>query len=406
MKKGMMTLIIFIIVMFSLFGCSIQDKNHGFNESKTETDELKDKNKIITALNNKHNQYNAYRICEENENAIQQLNLEGKPVHTFEITKGQKDITLLKIAYVTNEEILYILDKDDKFELWTIPLIQNSNKDEVQTEKKKLIFRTIDIIDVLYADTNYIAYKENLNYAEFNRTQQKKILINADSKKSSYCQPNSFNIRVVQSGNINDDGMILLAKNMGKNQYPKNIYVHKVGTEKVDKIVDTYTSKNCIINIVSFDDKIYYTGLIKNWRNEKQSWDIWCYDYKANRNYCVVQEKHIKDMVSFSRINALFINGNKIWVEIENEKCKFLYYPIVSGKNQQESTIEKATKLNQYIRSLKNRSMDITVLNINNNKCIIMESNASNFRFYSYDIKNEKECWKFDEDSTKNREYL
>ena len=98
-----MTLIIFIIVMFSLFGCSIQDKNHGFNESKTETDELKDKNKIITALNNKHNQYNAYRICEENENAIQQLNLEGKPVHTFEITKGQKDITLLKIAYVTNE---------------------------------------------------------------------------------------------------------------------------------------------------------------------------------------------------------------------------------------------------------------------------------------------------------------
>lgn len=406
MEKRMMTLIMLAIVMFSLFGCGIQDKNHGFDELKTETDESKEKNKIITALNNKHNQYNAYRICEENENAIQQLNLEGKPVHTFEITKGQKGITLLKIAYVTNEEIIYILDKDDKFELWTIPLIQNNNKDEVQTEKKKLIFCTIGIIDVLYADTDYLAYKENLNYAEFDRTQQNKILINVDSKKSSYCQPDNFNIQVVQSGNRNVDGMILLAKNVGKNQYPKNIYVHQVGSGKVDKIADTYTSKNCTINIVSFDDKICYTGLIKNWRNEKQSWDIWCYDCKANRNYCIVQEKHIKDMVSFSRIDALFINSNEIWIEIGNEKCKFLYYPLVSDENQLESTIEKATKLNQYMYSFKNRSMDITVLNINNNQCIIMESNASNFKFYCYDIKNEKECWKIDGDSTKNRVYL
>lgn len=291
MEKRMITLIVLIIVMFSSFGCGIQDKNHGFDELKTETDESKEKNKIVTAINNKHNQYNAYRICEENENAIQQLNLEGKPVHTFEIAKGQKGITLLKIAYVTNEEIIYILDNDDKFELWTIPLIQNNNKDEVQTEKKKLIFRTIDAIDVLYADTDYIAYKENWNYAEFDRTQQKKILINADSKKSSYCQPNNFNIQVVQSGNRNVDGMILLAKNVGKDQYPRNIYVHKVGSEKVDKISGTYTSKNCIINIVSLDDKIYYTGLIKNWRDEKQSGDIWCYDCKENRNYCIVQKK-------------------------------------------------------------------------------------------------------------------
>lgn len=393
MKKKMMTRIMLIIVMFSLCGCSIQDKNHGFDELK-KTDESKEKNKIITALNYKHNQYNAYCICEENENAIQQLNLEGKPIHTFEITKGQKGMTLLKIAYVTNEEIIYILDKDDKCELWTIPLIQNNNKDEVQVEKNKLIFRTTDIIDVLYADTDYIAYKENLNYAEFERTQQKKILINADSKKSSYCQPNNFNIQVVQSGNKNADGMILLAKNVGKNQYPLNIYVHKVGSGKVDKIAVTYTSKNRTITLASLNDKVYYTGLIKNWRNEKQSWDIWCYDCNTNRSHCIVPEKYIKDKVSFSRIDTLFINSNEIWIETENKKCKFLFSPLVSDENQSEFTIEKATKLNQYIYSFKNRSMDITVLSINNNRCVIMESNASNFKFYCYDIKNGIECWK------------
>lgn len=398
----MMALIMLIIVILSLYGCGIQDENHWHDESRTEMAELKEKNKIITSLNNKHNQYNAYRISEENENAIQQLSLEGEPIDIFEVTNGQKSITLLEIAYVTNEEIIYILDKDDRFELWTIPLMQNNNKDEVQAEKKELIFCTTDIIDVLYADTDYIAYKKNLNYVEFNRTKQKNILINVDSKNCSYCQPNNFNIRVVQSGNRNvDGGMILLAKNVGKNQYPQNIYVHKVGSQKVDKIADTYTSKECTINIVSYDNKIYYTGLIKNWRNESQSWDIWCYDCKANKNYCIVQEKHIKDMVPFSRIDALFINSNEIWIQIEKEKCKFLYYSLVPDENQLESTVEKATNLNKYIYSLKNKSMDITVLNVDNNQCIIMESNASNFKFYCYDIKNEKECWKIDGDSIK-----
>lgn len=350
MEKRMTTLVMLIVITFSLFGCGIQGRNQGLDKLKTETDESKDKNNSITALTYKHNQYNAYRICEENENAIQQLNLEGKLVQTFEIMKGQKAETLQEIAYVTNEEIIYILDIDDKFELWAIPLIQNNNQDEVQTEKKKLIFRATDVIEVLYADTDYIAYQEShLKYKEFDRTQQKKISINVDSKKSSYCQPNNFNIQIAQSGDTNIDGMILLAKNTGKNHYPENIYVHKVGSGKVDKIAKTYISKNFTINIVSFDDKIYYTGLIKNWRNEKQSWDIWCYDCKENRNHRIVQEKNINDVVSFSWVEALFIDSNKIWIEIENEKCKFLYCPLVLDKNQLESAIKEATKLNQYI---------------------------------------------------------
>lgn len=401
MGKRTVKLIMLIIVMFSLLGCDIQDQNLELGKSKIETNEVKENNKIITTLNNKYNQYNAYRICEENEDAIQQLDLEGNPVRTFEITKGQKGVTLLKIAYVTNEEILYVLDRDDTVELWTIPLIQNSNQDEVQTEKKKLIFRTIDVIEVLYADANYIAYKENLNYAEFDRTQQKTILINVDSKKSSYCQPDNFNIHDARSCNGNVDGVILMAKNVGKNQYPKNIYVHKVGSGKVDKIADTYTSKNNTIDMVIMNDKIYYTGLIKSWRNEKQLWDIWCYDCKENKGYCIVQEKRIKDMVSFSQIDALFINNDEIWIETENEKQKFLYCPLVSDDKKLDFSIKKATKLNRYIYSLQSSSVDIIVMNIHNNQCIIMESNASGFKYYCYDMKSEKECWELEGESIK-----
>ena len=75
------------------------------------------------------------------------------------------------------------------------------------------------------------------------------------------------------------------------------------------------------------------------------------------------------------------------------------------NKNKKVSNFRKKLKILYKIINTNNGNKLIEY-NINNNKCIIMESSASNFRFYCYDIKNEKECWKFDEDSTKNREYL
>ena len=358
MCKGKVTLIMLVMAMISLCGCYKKDENRTFDEIKRETGSSNEKNEIITALNNKHNQYNAYCICEENEYAIQQLTLAGQTVNTFEVTKKEKGIALLEIAYVTDEEILYILDKDDKCELWSIPLVHHNNKEHVQTQKKKLLFRTTNLMNVLYADAEYIAYKENLHYAEYDRIHQKKVLINEKKKKDSYSQPDSFIINNMELGNRNVDGMILLAKNVGENQYPKNIYVHKVGSGKVKKIANTYISKNWTIELIYSDNMIYYTGLKKDWRNEEQSWQIWCYDCKSNSNNCIIEENQLKDTVSFSKIDALFLNYNELWIEIENEKCSFLYYPFVSHKKQSESVIKKATKLNQYIYSLNNENMD------------------------------------------------
>lgn len=396
MCKGKVTLIMLVMAMISLCGCYKKDENRTFDEIKRETGSSNEKNEIITALNNKHNQYNAYCICEENEYAIQQLTLAGQTVNTFEVTKKEKGIALLEIAYVTDEEILYILDKDDKCELWSIPLVHHNNKEHVQTQKKKLLFRTTNLMNVLYADAEYIACKENLHYAEYDRIHQKKVLINEKKKKDSYSQPDSFIINNMELGNRNVDGMILLAKNVGENQYPKNIYVHKVGSGKVKKIANTYISKNWTIELVYSDNMIYYTGLKKDWRNEEQSWQIWCYDCKSNSNNCIIEENQLKDTVSFSKIDALFLNYNELWIEIENEKCGFLYYPFVSHKKQSESVIKKATKLNQYIYSLNNENKDISVLNIGDNQCIIEESNASDSKIHCYDIKNARECWLFD----------
>lgn len=145
--------------------------------------------------------------------------MEGK----YDEKKGND---LLEIACVTNEEILYLLDSGDQVELWSIPLTQKDSTDEVQIEEKKFIFHTQNMIDILYTDKDYIAYKELSAYTEFDRTKQKKMVINADHKET----------------------------------------------------------------------KIYYTGLINNWRNEKQSWDIWCYDCTANKSYCMVPENESADL--------------------------------------------------------------------------------------------------------------
>lgn len=79
----------------------------------------------------------------------------------------------------------------------------------------------------------------------------------------------------------------------------------------------------------------------KDWRNEAQLWDIWCYDCKSNSNYYIIEEKQLKETVLFSRIAALFLNHNELWIEIENEECSFLYYPFLSLEKQSESKIKK-----------------------------------------------------------------
>lgn len=343
-----------------------------------------------------HNKYNAYRICEEDEYAIQQLTLTGEVVNTYELMKKEKGVTLLGVAYVTDEEILYILDKDNKCELWEVPLVHYNNKEYVQTAKKRLLFRTSNIIKVLYADAKYIAYKEGLHYNEYNRIHQRNILINDERKKEFYSQPDSFVIHNTELGDRNVNGIVLLSKNVGVNQYPENIYVHKVGSGKVKKIADTYTSIKWSIVLFCSDNRIYYTGLKKDWRT-KQSWDVWCYDCKTNSNYCIIEEKQMEDIASFSTINALFLNQNELWIEIENKKCKFMYCSIASLEKESEFVIKKPTKLNQYMYSLYNENKDIFTVRIGNNQCLVEEICENYSKLRCYDIKGESECWLFEQ---------
>lgn len=141
---------------------------------------------------------------------------------------------------------MYLLDSGEQVELWSIPLTQKDSTDEVQVEEKKFIFHTQNMIDILYTDRDYIAYKELSVYKEFDRTKQKKMVINADHKETSYCQPDDFNIQAAQSENRDDDGTILLAKNVGEDQYPQNIYVHKVSSGKANESYG-FIFRNCRI---------------------------------------------------------------------------------------------------------------------------------------------------------------
>ncbi len=395
MRKENALLIMVVMLMISLCGCGIKDENHVFNEKK-EIASSSEENEIITALSNMHNHYNAYRTCED-EHAIQQLTLTGQVVNTYELIQKDKKITLLGVAYVTEEEIFYLLDKDNQCELWGIPLGHNNNKEYVQTEKKKLLFRTSNIVEILYADAEYIAYKEGLHYKEYDRVHQRNIVINHKRNKDLYSQPDSFVIHNAGSGNRNVNEMILLSKYMGANQYSQNIYVHKVGTGKVKKIANTYTSKNCSIILACSDNKIYYTGLNEDWRSNAQSWDVWCYHCKTHRNYRVIREKQLEDITSFSEIVALYLNQNELWIEMENEKNRYLYCSFTSCGKQSEYEVKKPTQLNQYRYSIYNENKDILTVRIENNQCIIEEICANCSKFHCFNIKGASESWTFEQ---------
>ncbi len=337
MEKRMITLIMLIVIMFSLFGCDIQDKNRSFDKLKTETDESKEKNKIITALNNKHNQYNAYRICEENENTIQQLNLEGKLIHTFEIAKGQKGITLLKIAYVTNEEIIYILDKDDKFELWTIPLIQNNNKDEVQTEKKKLIFRTIDTIDVLYADTNYIAYIENWNYEEFDHLKLLRTdTLNTDTEEDSVViykndrngnQLATVNRYDIPSGK-KDSTYVDIDVTLGDNRLNENVVNHY---NALNQLTQTLT-KNHKVSF-AYDAEGLRTSKTVNGEKMVFVWD---------------GDQLVMELSESGKVQKRYVRGNDLVYADKGDNTEKQYYATDSHGNVVQLTDENGKVIKTY----------------------------------------------------------
>ena len=390
MSKVKKYLIMLVIATITLCSCSTKDENHVLNENKIAI--LNEKKEIITALNNMHNQYNAYRICEEDEYVVQQLTLKGEIEKTYKLMSKDKKITMLGVAYVTDKEIFYILDKNCKCELWVIPLEHYNDKEYVQTTKKRLLFRTSNAVKVLYADDNYIAYKEGWRYKEYNRKLQKKISINDERKKESYSQPDSFIIHSTELDDKNVNGMVVLSKNTGVDNYPKNIYLHKVGSGKVKKIADTATSIKWSIVLFCSDNRIYYTG-IKKERINTQSWDIWCYDFETNSNYCLLEEKQLKDAASFSEITGIFLNKNELWIETDNEKCKFMYFPIELNEKQLEATIRKSIELNKHVYSLYNQNKDLIIVRIGEDQCL-MEQLCENFvRIRCFDINEEKEIW-------------
>ena len=390
MSKVKKYLIMLVIVTITLCSCSMKDENYVLNENKIAV--LNEKKEIITALNNMHNQYNAYRICEEDEYVVQQLTLKGEIEKTYKLMSKDKKITMLGVAYVTDKEIFYILDKNCKCELWVIPLEHYNDKEYVQTTKKRLLFRTSNAVKVLYADDNYIAYKEGWRYKEYNRKLQKKISINDERKKESYSQPDSFIIHSTELDDKNVNGMVVLSKNTGVDNYPKNIYLHKVGSGKVKKIADTATSIKWSIVLFCSDNRIYYTG-IKKERINTQSWDIWCYDFGTNSNFCLLEEKQLKDAASFSEITGIFLNKNELWIETDNEKCKFMYFPIELNEKQLEATIRKSIELNKHVYSLYNQNKDLIIVRIGEDQCL-MEQLCENFvRIRCFDINEEKEIW-------------
>ena len=79
--------------------------------------------------------------------------------------------------------------------------------------------------------------------------------------------------------------------------------------------------------------------------------------------------------------------------ETDNEKCKFMYFPIELNEKQLEASIRKSIELNKHVYSLYNQNKDLIIVRIGEDQCL-MEQLCENFvRIRCFDINEEKEIW-------------
>ena len=105
------------------------------------------------------------------------------------------------------------------------------------------------------------------------------------------------------------------------------------------------------------------------------------------------EEKQLKDAASFSEITGIFLNKNELWIETDNEKCKFMYFPIELNEKQIRSFNQKCMELNKYMYSLYNENKDLIIVRIGEDQCLIEQLCENFVRIRCFDINEGNEIW-------------
>ncbi len=345
---------------------------------------------------------------------LEQRTLEGKLVQTFSLPGvtfqgmyyDEDCDEWVEVEAVAEDEIIYKIDRsldedwtaseEVPMELWSVPLKQDEDGECLDADKaEKVLALECSDLDVCYADTEYIAmqvHEGGESYREFNRKEKKYVNAGFQGK-------NAVAHTLWYYGGKTNYNQVLLTKE--KKGYSTGIYLHTVGSGKVEQITDRFRQylfddwQMWNLYMDTENQKIYYSPLSdrRDGTGRDVQYDIVSYDLQTKEETKVLEESQWKkkisdgekDQYALTQINAdsetLYLVLSEKDFADEGSPLKVLSY----GK---EDGIKEEKKLNEWLQ--EKEVYDVTFYL---GRCYYDTSNMASsdkIRHYVYDFKTQE----------------
>ncbi len=254
------------------------------------------------------------------DNKLGQRTLEGKKLQTFFVPGLKSKYDDWCIEAVTDHEILYTVDASEKpSELWSVPLEDTDGKESLAPERAQKILEG-ENINVIYADSDYIACRsDESGYFDYDREEKKKTAVDMADSGQVYDKTDEY---VITQGMGTSDTILLSKRVFEEGGYElRDLYVHKVGSGKVKKIhdvVEDVEEVDLINDYVYFDNRIFY-NIDK---------EVWCYDVEREEKRLLLTE----DMLSSfwqggpeECIDKIHVDSTKLYIEAYTPDVKKIF---------------------------------------------------------------------------------
>lgn len=339
---------------------------------------------------NRESKYDRYPYCNEDNyyrfegTELVQGRLDGTVIKKYPV-KGVENVGIWR---VNDKEILYVDDRGEQYELWSIPLKKDADGAVPQVdEAEKILTDENDIVDV-YANDDYIVYMSDRwfgIYNEYDRGQKKRIPVDRAGKRT-FVTYTGENILSVIGG-----GYILLGEafessdqNFDDGETSKGVYIHKIGSGRVAKIGDGdwfLSNVGYVAGARTSGEKFFFGGVGKKVDVSKDEYDyddedsknVWVYDVSTGKKERYISEEQFMQCIKESKIpfdeelnslilQQIYIDSGKLYVMCSTNSDFF----IVSRELEGDSKLQCDEKLYKFL----NEEIDLSRYRISKTEII------------------------------------
>ncbi|MCH5265530.1 MAG: hypothetical protein J1F02_06500 [Lachnospiraceae bacterium] len=434
MKKRnyILSILLCISIITGLAGCGLKNNagntsasGAGMDGSDSVTGSGVGEGKAAGTGTNQYRYCNDYHLYTQNgKGNLEQRTLAGEKIEEFACgISGADSYWERVLMYVDNQEIFYIIRNQDEDgnpdELWSVPLEKDSHRPLMKNAEKVLEAEKGMSLDYLYADSSYIAYCD-LNYAftEYDRVKKKEIAVDKktteeENEREWYSTPDDWDEKFDDSELSGPwSRTILLSRNnVSKNKGPEGLYVHTIGSGKVEKIEDFWDDDyiDPYPAMAPQGDKIAYLSAGDfargdDRRDELENHRICIYDCKTGKKRKLASCKEIKQLIEregsaeLEFIRNLYIMGNRLYMELDVDMGEDMFGigQVVSCPLEGEGELRYEKELNQFLMKLEKQKeadeLGAYVYDILENRCLLyLVSNVGDTeKYYIWDFETGK----------------